>query len=181
MKKILMFILFAVLFVNVYADDFVNQKLNEQDELIDDIELQIANMNQTISSLKLDNLDLTEHIDELEKSNIKMNNKISSLKEINEELHVALNSNKEDTHEVISILGDMTEEINKMNKQKEFTNKFVQIAIPTATLPLIVSGAYLYFVTDEKDLGKTLSICGGALLISGGIIWNGGKFILKIW
>ena len=80
MKKILMFILSTVLFVNVYADDFVNQKLNEQDELIDDIELQIVNMNQTISSLKLDNLDLTEHIDELEKSNIKMNNKISSLK-----------------------------------------------------------------------------------------------------
>ena len=108
-------------------------------------------------------------------------NKISSLKEINEELHVALNSNKEDTHEVISILGDMTEEITKMNKQKEFTNKFVQIAIPTTTLPLIVSGAYLYFVTDEKDLGKTLSVCGGALLIGGEIIWNGGKFIFKIW
>ena len=181
MKKNLMFILSTVLFVNVYADDFVNQKLNEQDELIDDIELQIVNMNQTISSLKLDNLDLTEHIDELEKSNIKMNNKITSLKEINEELHVALNSNKEDTNEVISILGDMTEEITKMNKQKEFTNKFVQIAIPTTTLPLIVSGAYLYFVTDEKDLGKTLSVCGGAFLIGGEIICNVVKFIFKIW
>ena len=78
MKKNLMLILSTVLFVNAYADDFVNQKLNEQDELIDDIELQVANMNQTISSLKLDNLDLTEHIDELEKSNIKMNNKITN-------------------------------------------------------------------------------------------------------
>ena len=31
MKKILMLILSTVLFVNVYGDDFVNQKLNEQD------------------------------------------------------------------------------------------------------------------------------------------------------
>lgn len=181
MKKNLILILSTVLFVNAYADDFVNQKLNEQDELIENIETQIFNMNQIISSLKLDNLDMSGHIEELENSNNKMNDEISSLKNINEELHVALNSNKEDTHEVISILGDMTEEITKMNKQKEFTNKFVQIAIPTTTLPLIVSGAYLYFATDEKDLGKTLSICGGALLIGGEIIWNGGKFILKIW
>ena len=181
MKKILMFILSIVLFVNVYADDFVNQKLNEQDELIDDIELQVANMNQTISSLKLDNLDLTEHIDELEKSNIKMNNKITSLKEINEELHVALDSNKEDTYEVINILGNMYEEISKMNKQKEFINKFVQIAIPTTTIPLIISGVYLYFGTDEKTLGKTLMCCGGGLLIGCELVWNGGKFIFKIW
>ena len=177
MKKILMFILSTVLFVNVYADDFVNQKLNEQDELIENIETQILNMTQIISSLKLDNLDMSGHIEELENSN----NKISSLKEINEELHVALNSNKEDTHEVISILGNMNEEISKINEQKKLANKFIQIAIPTTTVPLIVSGAYLYFATDEKDLGKTLSICGGALLIGGEIIWNGGKFILKIW
>ena len=181
MKKILMFILSTVLFVNVYADDFVNQKLNEQDELIDDIELQIANMNQTISSLKLDNLDLTEHIDELEKSNIKMNNKISSLKEINDELHIALTSNKEDTHEVISILGNMNEEISKINEQKKLANKFIRIAIPTTTVPLIASGAYLYFATDEKDLGKSMMICGGGLLIGCELVWNGGKFILKIW
>jgi hypothetical protein len=181
MKKILIFIISTVLFVNVYADDFINQKLNEQDELIDNIELQITNMNQIISSLKLDNLDLTEHVDELEKSNIAMGNEISSLKEINKELHVALNSNKEDTSEVINILGNMTEEISKINKQKELTNKFIQIAIPTTTLPLIVSGAYLYFATDEKDLGKLMMMCGGGLLIGGELVWNGGKFILKIW
>ena len=110
-----------------------------------------------------------------------MNAEISSLKNINDELHIALTSNKEDTHEVISILGNMNEEISKINEQKKLANKFIQIAIPTTTLPLIVSGAYLYFATDEKDLGKTLSICGGALLIGGEIIWNGGKFILKIW
>ena len=181
MKKILIFIISTVLFVNVYADDFINQKLNEQDELIDNIELQITNMNQIISSLKLDNLDLTEHADELEKSNIAMGNEISSLKEINKELHISLNSNKEDTSEVISILGDMSEEISKINKQKELTNKFIQIAIPTTTLPLIASGAYLYFATDEKDLGKLMMMCGSGLLIGGELVWNGGKFILKIW
>ena len=93
---------------------------------------------------------------------------------------MALDSNKEDTHEVISILGDMTEEISKAEKQKELTNKFVQIVIPTMTLPLVVSGAYLYFATDEKDFGKLMMICGGGLFIGAEIIWNGGKFI-KIW
>lgn len=181
MKKILIFIISTVLFINVYADDFVNQKLNEQDELIDNIELQITNMSNLISSLKLDNLNMGEHVNELEKSNINMSNEISALKDINKDLHTALNSNKEDTHEVINILGDMSEEIAKMNKQKEFTNKFVQIAIPTTTVPLIVSGVYLYFATDEKDLGKVLMYCGGGLLIGGEIIWNGGKFVLRIW
>ena len=181
MKKILMFILSTVLFINAHADDFINQKLNEQDELIENIETQILNMTQIISSLKLDNLDMSSHIEELENNNNKMNTEISSLKNINDELYVALTSNKEDTHEVISILGDMTEEISKINKQKQLINKFIQITIPTTTLPLIVSGTYLYFATDEKDLGKTLSICGGALLIGGEIIWNGGKFILRVW
>ena len=181
MKKFLIFIISTVLFINVYADDFVNQKLNEQDELIDNIELQITNMTNLISSLKLDNLNMGEYIDELEKSNTNMSNEISTLKDTNKDLHTALNSNKEDTHEVISILGDMSEEIAKINKQKKFTNKFVQIAIPTTTVPLIVSGVYLYFATDEKDLGKVLMYCGGGLLIGGEIIWNGGKFVLKIW
>lgn len=181
MKKILMFILSTVLFINVHADDFINQKLNEQDELIENIETQILNMTQIISSLKLDNLDMSGYIEELENSNNKMNTEISSLKNINDELHVALTSNKEDTHEVISILGDMTEEISKINKQKQLINKFIQITIPTTTLPLIVSGTYLYFATDEKNLGKLMMMCGGGLLISGELIWNGGKFILRIW
>lgn len=181
MKKILMLIISTILSANIYADDFINQKLNEQDELIDNIELQISNMNQLIFSLKLDNLDLNEHVNELEKSNVLMSNEILSLKGINKELHVALNSNKEDTHEVISILGDLSTEISKMNKQKELANKFVQIAIPTTTLPLIVSGAYLYFATNEKDLSKLMMMCGGGLLIGGELIWNGGKFIFKIW
>lgn len=181
MKKNLIFIISTILFVNVYADDFVNQKLNEQDELIDNIELQITNMTNLISLLKLDNLDMSEYIDELEKNNINMSNEISTLKDTNKDLHIALDSNKEDTREVINILGNMSEEIAKMNKQKEFTNKFVQIAIPTTTLPLIVSGAYLYFGTDKKTLGKTLMCCGGGLLIGGELVWNAGKFIFKIW
>ncbi len=181
MKKFLIFATLILLSSKVYCDDFVNQKLNEQDELIDNIEAQIINMTQTISLLKLDNNDLNEHVTELEINKNKMTREISSLKNVNKELHTALNSNKEDTHEVISILGDMTEEISKINKQKELTNKFIQIAIPTTTLPLIVSGVYLYFTTDEKDLGKLMMICGSGLLIGGELVWNGGKFIFKIW
>ena len=181
MKKFLIFTTFILLSAKVYCDDFVNQKLNEQDELIDNIEAQIINMAQTISLLKLDNNDLNEHVIKLEINKNKMTQEISSLKNVNKELHTALNSNKEDTHEVINILGDMSEEISKINKQKELTNKFIQIAIPTITLPLITSGAYLYFATDEKDLGKLMMMCGGGLLIGGELVWNGGKFILKIW
>jgi hypothetical protein len=181
MKKFLIFTTIILLSAKVYCDDFINQKLNEQDELIDNIETQIINMTQTISFLKLDNNNLNEHARELEINKNKITQEISSLKNINTELHTALNSNKEDTHEVINILGNITEEISKINKQKELADKFIQIIIPTTTIPLIASGAYLYFGTDEKALGKTLIYCGGGLLIGGELIWNGGKFILKIW
>ena len=179
MKKLMM-IFTLCLFGNFYADDFVNQKLNEQNELIDNIEFEIMNMENIISSLKLDNTNLTEYTTKLENGNKVMSEEITSLKENNKELHIALDSNKEDTHEVINILGNMTEEITKAEKQKELTNKFVQIAIPTMTVPLIASGAYMYFATDEKDLGKLMMICGGGLFIGAEITWNGGKFI-KIW
>lgn len=179
MKKLMM-IFTLCLFGNFYADDFVNQKLNEQNELIDNIEFEIMNMENIISSLKLDNTNLTEYTTKLENGNKVMSEEITSLKENNKELHVALDSNKEDTHEVINILGNMTEEITKAEKQKELTNKFVQIAIPTMSLPLVVSGAYMYFATDEKDLGKLMMMCGGGLFIGAEITWNGGKFI-KIW
>jgi septal ring factor EnvC (AmiA/AmiB activator) len=179
MKKLMM-IFTLCLFGNFYADDFVNQKLNEQNELIDNIEFEIMNMENIISSLKLDNTNLTEYTTKLENGNKVMSEEITSLKENNKELHVALDSNKEDTHEVINILGNMTEEITKAEKQKELTNKFVQIAIPTMALPLVASGAYMYFATDEKDLGKLMMMCGGGLFIGAEITWNGGKFI-KIW
>ena len=179
MKKLMM-IFTLCLFGNFYADDFVNQKLNEQNELIDNIEFEIMNMENIISSLKLDNTNLTEYTTKLENGNKVMSEEITSLKENNKELHIALDSNKEDTHEVINILGNMTEEITKAEKQKELTNKFVQIAIPTMTVPLIASGAYMYFATDEKDLGKLMMMCGGGLFIGAEITWNGGKFI-KIW
>lgn len=181
MKKFLIFATLILLSAKVYCNDFVNQKLNEQDELIDNIEVQIINMAQMISLLKLDNNNLNEHVIELEINKNKMTQEILLLKNVNKELHTALNSNKEDTSEVISILGDMSEEISKINKQKELTNKFIQIAIPTTTLPLIASGAYLYFATDEKDLAKLMMICGSGLLISGELVWNSGKFIFKIW
>ena len=175
-----MIIFTLCLFGNFYADDFVNQKLNEQNELIDNIEFEIMNMENIISSLKLDNTNLTEYTTKLENGNKVMSEEITSLKENNKELHVALDSNKEDTHEVINSLGNMTEEITKAEKQKELTNKFVQIAIPTMALPLVASGAYMYFATDEKDLGKLMMMCGGGLFIGAEITWNGGKFI-KIW
>lgn len=180
MKKIFL-CLFVCLFSQVFADNFINQKLDEQYKLINDVESQISTMNQTINSLKFDKLHMENYIIQLENSNKNMNEKIDFLKSNNDELHSALNSNKEDTHEVISLLGDLSEEITKMNKQKKLSDKFIQFSIPIMTVPLIVSGTYLYFITDEKDLGKVLMCCGGGLLIGGELIWNGGKFVFKIW
>jgi len=181
MKKLFLFLCLILSFTYIYADDLINQKLDEQDKLINEIELQIFDMTKLISSLKLDKANMENHIIQLENGNQKMGDEIKFLKENNDELHTALNSNKEDTHEVINILGGMTEEIAKINKQKELSDKFIQITIPCTTIPLIISGAYLYFITDEKDCGKIMMICGGGLLIGGELVWNGGKFILKIW
>ena len=69
------------LFRNFYADDFVNQKLNEQNKLIDNIEFEIINMENIISSLKLDNTNLTEYTTKLENGNKVMSEELTSLKE----------------------------------------------------------------------------------------------------
>lgn len=181
MKKLFLYLCLILSFTYIYADDSINQKLDEQDKLINEIELQIFDMTKLISSLKLDKANMENHIIQLENGNQKMGDEIKFLKENNDELHIALNSNKEDTHEVINILGDMEVEIAKINKQKELSDKFIQITIPTTTLPLIMSGLYLYFATDEKELGKIITTSGCILLIGSELVWNGGKFILKIW
>jgi septal ring factor EnvC (AmiA/AmiB activator) len=180
MKKIFLFLCVLSL-CDVFAEDIINQKLDRQSELINDIETQISEMNQTITSLKFDKLNMENNIIRLENSNQNMSEKIEFLKSNNDELHSALISNKEDTSEVINVLGGMSEDLMRVNQQRKLADKFIQFSIPITTIPLIVGGAYLYFATDEKDLGKVLMISGGVLLVGCELVWNGGKFVLKIW
>ncbi len=180
MKKILLFILLSLANL-VFADEFVNKTLDEQDDLIKNIEIQVSKMTNIINFLKIDNLNKKNKVVELEKINKDMPVKLSEMFENNENLKLVLNSNKEDTSEVISVMGDMFEDIEKLNKQKTRTNKFVQIAIPSTTIPLMVTGLYLYSCTDNKELGKVCGVCGATLFVSGELIWNGGKFIFKLW
>ena len=180
MKKILLFILLSLTNL-VFADEFVNKTLDEQDDLIKNIEIQVSKMTNIINFLKIDNLNEKNKVVELEKINKDMSVKLSEMFENNENLKLVLNSNKEDTSEVISVMGDMFEDIEKLNKQKARTNKFVQIAIPSTTIPLMVTSLYLYACTDYKELGKVCGVCGATLFVGGELIWNGGKFIFRLW
>jgi predicted nuclease with TOPRIM domain len=173
MKKIIFLILtFVFLFNPFYSDDFVNQKLKEQNELIDNIEFYITSMTETINSLTEDKENLTNTILNLQLSNLMMNKDLTSLKDNNSELKKALNSNKEDTHELLDVMGDIFAESEKLKKEKKSTNTFVQIMIPSATLPIIVNGIYLSVFTDEKMCGKVNIICGSTLFIVGELVWN---------
>ena len=180
MKKIIFFVLLNLTSF-IFADDFINKTLDNQDDLIKNIEIQVGKMNGIINLLKVDNINMNNKVSDLEKINQDMSVQLNNMYENNESLKLALNSNKEDTHEVIAIMGNMFEDIDKLNKQKSRTNKFVQIAIPSATIPLALTGLYLYTCTDYKELGKVCGICGATLFIGGELVWNCGKYIFKLW
>lgn len=180
MKKIILCILLN-LTTFVFADNFINKTLDEQDDLIKNVEIQVTKMNSIINLLKIDNTNMTNKVSDLEKINGNMANRLNEMYENNENLKLALNSNKEDTSEVISVMGNMFEDIEKLSKQKSRANKFVQITIPSTTIPLALVGLYLYACTDYKELGKVCSVCGTSLFVGGELVWNGGKFIFKLW
>jgi hypothetical protein len=112
----------------------------------------------------------------------------------------ALISNKEDTALAIEIIGDITEENNKIKSEndnlkklnEEFkevvldyeqkqkrANAAVNIIIPATTVPMIVSGAIL--MATNNDYGDMVLYTGLALFGGCEIIWNGGRFIFHIW
>ena len=112
----------------------------------------------------------------------------------------ALQSNKEDTELAIQIIGDITEENNKIkaeaenlrklnnsleevladykNKQRR-ANIVANIAIPVATVPMIVSGAVL--MATNNDYGKPMFYTGVGCLVGCELVWNGGHFVLRLW
>ena len=188
MKKIVSFIiLFNFIFTFVFADTFINNKLDEQDQLLDDLELEMNNIKNLVTSLQSDNADLLTYSESLEKRIGTCNQKIDEMQETISSMRTALISNKEDTHAVISILGDMQEEldkykiyINEIERKAKRTNLFVQILIPTLSIPMIANGAYLY-ANGNESYGKICMTSGVVMLLGAEVVWNGGKFVLKIW
>lgn len=188
MKKFISIILLiSFTFTFVFADTFVNSKLDEQDKLLDDLELEMNNIKLLVTSLQSDNTNLITYSESLEKRIESCNQKIYDMQETIVSMKKALTSNKEDTHEVISILGEMQEELNKykiyineVEKKAKRTDTFVQILIPTLSVPMIANGIYLY-ANGNESYGKLCIGSGVIMLVGAELVWNGGKFILKIW
>ena len=188
MKKFIsLLVLICFTFTFVFADNFINNKLDEQDKLLDDLELEMNNIKMLVTSLQTDNANLTTYSESLEKRIDTCNIKINEMQETIDSMRKALLSNKEDTSEVISILGDMQEEldnykiyINEIEKKAKRADVFVQILIPTLSAPMIANGVYLY-VNGNESYGKVCIYGGVIALVGAEVVWNGGKFILKIW
>lgn len=188
MKKFISaIILICFTFTFVFADAFINSKLNEQDELLDELELEMNNIRNLVASLKLDNANLTTYSESLEKRIAVCNQKIDEMQETIDSMRKALISNKEDAHEVISILGDMQEELdrykiylNEIEKKAKRADLFVQILIPTLSVPMIANGIYLY-ANGNENYGKICMYSGAIMLVGAELVWNGGKFIFKLW
>lgn len=188
MKKIIsIIILICFTFTFIFADAFINSKLDEQDALLDELELEMNNIKNLVESLKLDNTNLITYSESLEKRITTCNQKIDEMQETIDSMRKALISNKEDTHEVISILGDMQEELdgykiylNEMEKKAKRTDLFVQILIPTLSVPMIANGIYLY-ANGNENYGKICMYSGAIMLVGAELVWNGGKFVFKVW
>ena len=70
--------------------------------------------------------------------------------------------------------------INEVEKKAKRTDTFVQILIPTLSVPMIANGIYLY-ANGNESYGKLCIGSGVVMLVGAELVWNGGKFILKIW
>ena len=178
-KNKIIFILMILPIIYGYSDDFINQEFDKQNEIIDKIEFQILDMNETIKALKSDNIKGDLYITELEKGFNKINEGLLMLKENNESFSNL--TNNINVSEIISAVDRVIEDVDRMNNQKKLVDKFVQVLIPVSSVPIIIGGIYIHETTDKKLLGKSMIIYGSGLLISGEFLWNSGKMIFKIW
>ena len=179
-KKLIIMMFVSFIFLNIYSQSSINEKLDEQDDLIQSLENEMHNVRIMVNYLQQNNDELNGIID-------KCNLKINELMENIESMKKALISNKEDTSEVIDKLTNAYNELEHykselmlMKKKNRNANIFVQSAIPLVTLPVICYGAYDYY-HDKNEKGKTTMIIGISGLLGGELIWNCGKFIFKLW
>ena len=183
-------ILILICFISTYIfsqASFINEKLDEQEDLLQSLEIEMNNVRLYVSQLKENNEELTLTNQQLEKTIEMGEAKIESLMNNIDSMRKALLSNKEDTSTAIELLGNMYQELeqykgelNVMRKKNKNANLFVEIMIPTVTVPLIGFGAYEYYVKND-NMGKVMMWTGSVSLIGAELVWNGGKFVLKIW
>ena len=189
-KKILSFIIlfcFINTFVFPQSSIMINDKLNEQNDLLQALEEEVESIRLYVSQLKANNKELSDINVNLENTVDSCNQKIDNLMTNIESMRKALESNKEDTSNAIGILGDMyvelenyKTELNLMKWRNKNANNFVEISIPIMAFPLIGFGLYEY-CSGNENMGKIMMIVGTTSLIGCELVWNGGKFIFKIW
>ena len=186
MKRFLVsLILIAFTSAFVFGNSFINDKLDEQDLLLDDLESEMTSIRLLVSELQTENSSILSYSKSLETRIDVCNDKIKKMDETIDSMRKALVSNKEDTHKVINILGDMQTEIDNykiyvanIKKTLKRNDVIVQILIPTLSLPMIANGVYLY-LNDYDNYGK-LCIEGGCILFVGAeLVWNGQRLIFK--
>lgn len=189
MKKLIaIIILFCFIPLYCFPQELnIIDVVNEQDDLLTQLENEFASLNMMINMLKDDNAHLKLDNEELQKYIDLCNEKIKQLLFNIEDMKKALNSNKEDTSVVITILGDMQEElekhqeyINSIQHKLDLSYKVTNIIIPLTCLPIAIDGIYNYSQGNIKN-GNNLMIAFGITLISAELVWNGGHLILKLW
>lgn len=185
MKRKIGMILFLILSSVLSANTFINDKLDEQDSLLNDLESEMNSIRLLITELQTENSSILNYSKSLENKIEVCDDKIIKMNDTIDSMRKALTSNKEDTHEIINILGDMQTEIDNyklyvsnIKKTMKRNDIIVQILIPTLSLPMVANGVYLY-LNDYENYGK-LCIEGGCILFVGAeLIWNGHKLIFK--
>lgn len=108
------------------------------------------------------------------------------MKENLENYKKALESNKDDVSYIIDLFVEAYGEVQELNeyvavcKTREKRNEImVNIMIPVATVPMIVTGGIL--MATNNDFGKPVLYTGVGLLVGCELVYNGGHFIFKIW
>lgn len=108
------------------------------------------------------------------------------MKENLENYKKALESNKDDVSYIIDLFAEAYGEVQELNeyvavcKAREKRNEImVNIMIPVATVPMIVTGGIL--MATNNDFGKPVLYTGVGLLVGCELVYNGGHFIFKIW
>ena len=175
MIKKLISIIILLSFVSTFCfSSEIDNKLDEQDELIQSLELEMSNIRLMMYLLKEDNEQLNLTVDSC-------NAKITEL------MKKALIFNKEDTSKLIAEmeviyneLESYKSELAMLKRKNNNANLFVQITIPLVTLSFAGYGAYEYFV-NNSNMGKFMMYGGLGLFVGLEVVWNGGKFIFRIW
>ena len=181
MIKKLISVITLLSFISVFCfSSEIDNKLDEQDELIQSLELEMSNIRLMMYLLKEDNEQLNLTVDSC-------NAKITELMENIESMKKALISNKEDTSKLIAEmeviyneLENYKSELAMLKRKNNNANLFVQITIPLVTLSFAGYGAYEYFANDS-NMGKFMMYGGLGLFVGLEVVWNGGKFIFRIW